>query len=84
MSITCIWCNTQDFTFSYEALVSTTFGSICKPGEFQCIHPDDGCIPYEDSCNGWIDCMRDGSDESEEECGTNNKWARLHPLGLIY
>ena len=58
-------------------------GRTCENDEFQCIHPDDGCIPYEDSCNGWIDCMRDGSDESEGECGTNKKWARRIPEGLI-
>ena len=63
--------------------MSTTFGSICKSDEFQCIHPDDGCIPYEDSCNGWIDCMRHGSDESEDECGTNKEWTRYKPKGLI-
>ena len=26
-------------------------GRTCENDEFQCIHPDDGCIPYEDSWN---------------------------------
>ena len=52
----------------------------CKQNEFECFHPEDGCIPYEDSCNGWIDCMRDGSDESPEECG--NPKSRFKPEGL--
>lgn len=43
-------------------------GSECSEYEFQCYHPDDGCIRLEDVCSGWVDCMRDGSDESEEEC----------------
>ena len=38
-------------------------GRTCENDEFQCIHPDDGCIPY--------------------ECGTNKKWARRIPEGLI-
>ena len=54
--------------------------SGCREDQFQCIHPDDGCIPYEDSCNGWIDCMRDGSDESEKEC--NGSRGRNKPEGM--
>ena len=75
--------NAPTFNFSYEALVSTTFGSVCRLDEFQCLHLDDGCIPYENSCDGWIDCMRDGSDESEKECGAKNNWTRYTPEGLI-
>ena len=63
--------------------VTPVLGRSCEIDEFQCIHPDDGCIPYEDSCNGWIDCMRDGSDESEDECGTSMEWARHIPAGLM-
>ena len=52
----------------------------CEEDEFECTHPEDGCIPYEDSCNGWIDCVRDGSDESPEEC--DDRGSRFKPEGL--
>ena len=52
----------------------------CNDNEFECLHQEDGCIPYEDSCNGWIDCMRDGSDESPEECRPH---MRRQPEGIL-
>ena len=61
----------------HTEIISETSG--CKPNEFECFHPEDGCIPYEDSCNGWIDCMRDGSDESPEEC---RPYMRQQPKGM--
>ncbi len=45
----------------------------CTQQEFQCHSKADGCIPLEKSCDGWIDCMRDGSDESPVECNTGTK-----------
>ena len=53
-----------------------------REDQFQCTHPDDGCIPYEHSCNGWIDCIKDGSDESDEECGEQMIGKRHVPEGL--
>ena len=60
--------------------VITTSGLKCKQDEFECFHPDDGCIPYETSCDGWKDCMRDGSDESPKEC--DDPETRHQPKGL--
>ena len=62
------------------AMLSLFVSRKCKEDEFECTHPEDRCIPYEDSCNGWIDCMRDASDESLEECG--NQWSRRVPEGM--
>ncbi len=38
----------------------------CELSEFECSHPADGCIPWQDVNNGEIDCLRDGSDETRE------------------
>ena len=41
----------------------------CREDQFRCIHIQDGCIPVDKTCDGWVDCMRDGSDESLATCG---------------
>ncbi len=38
----------------------------CGPGEFQCSHVADGCVPLEALNDGRTDCIRDGSDETKE------------------
>ncbi len=61
--------------FLADEMISCTYVSAvvfsmspCAPEEFQCHSRQDGCIPLEKSCDAWIDCMRDGSDESPQEC----------------
>ena len=40
-----------------------------REDEFKCIHMEDGSIHGDKTCDGWVDCMRDGSDESLVTCG---------------
>ncbi len=60
--------------FWFPVFVATA--PYCAEDEFQCHRKQDGCIPLEKSCDGWIDCMRDGSDESEEECHSGQGYAK--------
>ncbi len=64
---------------------SAQSGPHCKEDEFQCHHVMDGCIPYSASCDGWVDCMRDGSDEAEEECNAGQmKTPSLCPICFVF
>ncbi len=56
--------------YNHQPLVAvcTSGDMYCEWNEFQCLSAQDGCIPLEKSCDGWIDCIRDGSDENPEEC----------------
>ena len=67
--------------FLFCLAVATTERTKCLENEFECMYPEDGCIPYEATCNRWIDCMRDGSDESPFECGESG--TRYRPLGMF-
>ena len=62
--------------------VAVTKTPSCSENEFECMYPEDGCILYEYLCDGMVDCMRDGSDESKHECG--HPGARYQPEGMIF